>query len=169
MELRLLSGDSRMPSPRKDALTGGSVICFPKASFTIYMDSSITQQTAHAATASMAAPCACGTARQSRSYRTCHDYDRPYHAWIPCVYYAPAPPTAGLNKYSSRITQPKSQGASQAMLYATGEILVTLWVAYLLLWGSLGPLPPTETGYVEPGSCAHTSACSSSVQPAGTC
>ncbi len=25
-----------------------------------------------------------------------------------------------LNKYSSRITQPKSQGASQAMLYATG-------------------------------------------------
>eukprot|EP00873_Tetraselmis_striata_P039895 jgi/Tetstr1/460159/TSEL_005475.t1 len=28
--------------------------------------------------------------------------------------------TAGLNKFSSRITQPKSQGASQAMLYATG-------------------------------------------------
>ena len=27
---------------------------------------------------------------------------------------------AGLNKYSARITQPKSQGASQAMLYATG-------------------------------------------------
>src|SRR5215467_4864978 len=27
---------------------------------------------------------------------------------------------AQLNKYSSRITQPKSQGASQAMLYATG-------------------------------------------------
>ena len=26
----------------------------------------------------------------------------------------------GLNKYSSRITQPRSQGASQAMLYATG-------------------------------------------------
>ena len=26
----------------------------------------------------------------------------------------------GLNKYSSKITQPKSQGASQAMLYATG-------------------------------------------------
>lgn len=26
----------------------------------------------------------------------------------------------GLNKYSSRITQPKSQGASQAMLFATG-------------------------------------------------
>ena len=26
----------------------------------------------------------------------------------------------GLNKYSSRITQPKSQGASQAMLYGTG-------------------------------------------------
>lgn len=25
-----------------------------------------------------------------------------------------------LNKYSRRITQPKSQGASQAMLYATG-------------------------------------------------
>ncbi|HWR51019.1 MAG TPA: dihydroxy-acid dehydratase, partial [Bryobacteraceae bacterium] len=25
-----------------------------------------------------------------------------------------------LNKFSSRITQPKSQGASQAMLYATG-------------------------------------------------
>ncbi|MEW5309609.1 MAG: hypothetical protein WDW38_001487 [Sanguina aurantia] len=32
---------------------------------------------------------------------------------------APVVP-AGLNKYSSRITQPKSQGASQAMLYATG-------------------------------------------------
>jgi len=27
---------------------------------------------------------------------------------------------SSLNKYSSRITQPKSQGASQAMLYATG-------------------------------------------------
>src|SRR5438046_9052579 len=25
-----------------------------------------------------------------------------------------------LNKYSARVTQPKSQGASQAMLYATG-------------------------------------------------
>ncbi|KAG2436942.1 hypothetical protein HXX76_006460 [Chlamydomonas incerta] len=32
---------------------------------------------------------------------------------------APAVP-AGLNKYSSRITQPKYQGASQAMLFATG-------------------------------------------------
>eukprot|EP00775_Hariotina_reticulata_P009692 gene9692-9850_t len=31
---------------------------------------------------------------------------------------AEVPP--GLNKYSSKITQPKSQGASQAMLYATG-------------------------------------------------
>ena len=29
-------------------------------------------------------------------------------------------PTKPLNKYSSQITQPKSQGASQAMLYATG-------------------------------------------------
>ena len=28
--------------------------------------------------------------------------------------------TRQLNKYSSKITQPKSQGASQAMLYATG-------------------------------------------------
>ena len=28
--------------------------------------------------------------------------------------------TTGLNKFSARITQPKSQGASQAMLYATG-------------------------------------------------
>lgn len=27
---------------------------------------------------------------------------------------------AGLNKFSGHITQPKSQGASQAMLYATG-------------------------------------------------
>src|SRR5262245_48942588 len=27
---------------------------------------------------------------------------------------------AQLNKFSSRVTQPKSQGASQAMLYATG-------------------------------------------------
>lgn len=25
-----------------------------------------------------------------------------------------------INRYSARITQPKSQGASQAMLYATG-------------------------------------------------
>jgi len=39
---------------------------------------------------------------------------------------ARAEPTAAgaagpaLNKYSSRITQPKSQGASQAMLFATG-------------------------------------------------
>ncbi|MEM7683079.1 MAG: dihydroxy-acid dehydratase [Planctomycetota bacterium] len=34
----------------------------------------------------------------------------------------PLPPAAstGLNRYSARITQPKSQGASQAMLYATG-------------------------------------------------
>lgn len=31
---------------------------------------------------------------------------------------AEVPP--GLNKYSARITQPKSQGASQAMLYGTG-------------------------------------------------
>lgn len=29
---------------------------------------------------------------------------------------------AGLNKYSGQITQPKSQGASQAMLYATGLV-----------------------------------------------
>lgn len=28
--------------------------------------------------------------------------------------------TGQLNRYSSRITQPASQGASQAMLYATG-------------------------------------------------
>ena len=34
-----------------------------------------------------------------------------------CVVSAAEP---GLNKYSARITQPKSQGASQAMLYATG-------------------------------------------------
>ena len=26
----------------------------------------------------------------------------------------------GLNRFSSKVTQPKSQGASQAMLYATG-------------------------------------------------
>src|SRR5438874_522416 len=30
--------------------------------------------------------------------------------------------TKPLNKYSSRVTQPKSQGASQAMLYATGLV-----------------------------------------------
>src|ERR1700747_314471 len=29
-------------------------------------------------------------------------------------------PTRTLNKYSSQITQPKAQGSSQAMLYATG-------------------------------------------------
>src|SRR5690348_10195226 len=34
--------------------------------------------------------------------------ERSYHAFMP------------LNKYSSRVTQQKSQGASQAMLYATG-------------------------------------------------
>ena len=28
--------------------------------------------------------------------------------------------TRKLNRYSSRITEPKSQGASQAMLYGTG-------------------------------------------------
>ena len=28
--------------------------------------------------------------------------------------------TDSLNKYSARVTQPRSQGASQAMLYATG-------------------------------------------------
>eukprot|EP00965_Chrysotila_dentata_P209097 6185094-Pleurochrysis_carterae.AAC.2 len=31
-----------------------------------------------------------------------------------------APPMKGMNKFSSRITQPKSQGASQAMLHALG-------------------------------------------------
>jgi hypothetical protein len=42
--------------------------------------------------------------------------------WVPShLMHRIGPPThAGLNKYSSRITQPKSQGASQAMLYATG-------------------------------------------------
>ena len=33
-----------------------------------------------------------------------------------------------LNKYSSRITQPKSQGASQAMLYATGRSPRRIWI-----------------------------------------
>ena len=33
---------------------------------------------------------------------------------------APETLTEKLNKYSSRITQPLSQGGSQAMLYATG-------------------------------------------------
>uniref|UniRef100_A0A7S0WX69 dihydroxy-acid dehydratase n=1 Tax=Pyramimonas obovata TaxID=1411642 RepID=A0A7S0WX69_9CHLO len=37
-----------------------------------------------------------------------------------CVVKAMAAEEPQLNKYSSRITQPKSQGASQAMLYATG-------------------------------------------------
>ena len=32
----------------------------------------------------------------------------------------PPAATSGLNRYSARITQPRSQGASQAMLYATG-------------------------------------------------
>ncbi len=31
-----------------------------------------------------------------------------------------SPLPKGLNKFSSQVTQPKSQGASQAMLYATG-------------------------------------------------
>lgn len=46
---------------------------------------------------------------------------------------------AGLNKYSSRITQPKSQGASQAMLYATGEAAAALQVP-------LGVLNPQRFG-----------------------
>ncbi|HLJ11120.1 MAG TPA: dihydroxy-acid dehydratase, partial [Planctomycetaceae bacterium] len=33
---------------------------------------------------------------------------------------ASAAQTQGINKYSARITQPRSQGASQAMLYGTG-------------------------------------------------
>ncbi|KAK8571719.1 hypothetical protein V6N13_047357 [Hibiscus sabdariffa] len=33
---------------------------------------------------------------------------------------SPSPPAIKLNKYSSRITEPKSQGASQAMLYGVG-------------------------------------------------
>ncbi|TYG50380.1 hypothetical protein ES288_D10G170800v1 [Gossypium darwinii] len=32
----------------------------------------------------------------------------------------PSPPTVKLNKYSSRVTEPKSQGGSQAMLYGVG-------------------------------------------------
>ncbi len=51
---------------------------------------------------------ASGTARLLRPVRTLS----PSHA-TPLL-------LAGLNKYSSRITQPKYQGASQAMLYATG-------------------------------------------------
>ena len=40
---------------------------------------------------------------------------------FPITYHAPGiVPMNQLNKYSSRITQPKSQGASQAMLYGTG-------------------------------------------------
>ena len=49
---------------------------------------------------------------------------RPVAAVVQEVLEAAAPAgegvPAGLNKYSSRITQPKSQGASQAMLYGTG-------------------------------------------------
>ena len=49
----------------------------------------------------------------------------PDSAKIACLKFAKVIPLIGpgssmLNKYSSRITQPKSQGASQAMLYATG-------------------------------------------------
>ena len=33
-----------------------------------------------------------------------------------------------LNRYSSRITEPKSQGASQAMLYGAGRFGAILWV-----------------------------------------
>ena len=38
----------------------------------------------------------------------------------PLVFVIMSGMTRQLNKYSSKITQPKSQGASQAMLYATG-------------------------------------------------
>ena len=44
---------------------------------------------------------------------------------------------AQLNKYSSRITQPKSQGASQAMLYGTGlstEDLQKAQVGITAMW-----------------------------------
>jgi hypothetical protein len=51
----------------------------------------------------------------------------------------------GLNKFSSKITQPKSQGASQAMLYATGlregdfdKPQVTNLTLYLIARLSLG-------------------------------
>ncbi|KAG2184660.1 hypothetical protein INT43_000573 [Umbelopsis isabellina] len=41
-------------------------------------------------------------------------------AVIGARHYASSSNTSGLNKYSRNITEPKSQGASQAMLYATG-------------------------------------------------
>jgi hypothetical protein len=42
------------------------------------------------------------------------------HVLYVCVLFSATVKLAGLNKWSSHITQPKSQGASQAMLYATG-------------------------------------------------
>jgi len=48
----------------------------------------------------------------------------------------------GLNKYSSRITQPKSQGASQAMLYATGLKEEDMNKPQVRFWFTLSFHPP---------------------------
>lgn len=57
----------------------------------------------------------CPTAGQARLTSS-----RPAPARAGVVAKAGEGSTEGLNKYSARITQPRSQGASQAMLYATG-------------------------------------------------
>jgi hypothetical protein len=66
---------------------------------------------------------------------------------------------AGLNKYSSHITQPKSQGASQAMLYATGRHYTTA-VQVLLHWTSVvsNNIYQCMYGYVQQCSCSAAAA-----------
>jgi hypothetical protein len=69
----------------------------------------------------------------------------------------------GLNKFSSRITQPKSQGASQAMLYATGGGVLlldpVLWQQQLQM-SKRGPLvqhSPSSSPPPHPGPQASRS------------
>ncbi len=53
---------------------------------------------------------------------------------------------AGLNKYSGHITQPKSQGASQAMLYATGLTEADMSKPQVRAGGGESPAGPSQTG-----------------------
>ncbi|MFQ6629236.1 hypothetical protein Gotur_007605, partial [Gossypium turneri] len=48
------------------------------------------------------------------------DVDTPAQSQAAVTPDPPSPPTVKLNKYSSTVTEPKSQGGSQAMLYGVG-------------------------------------------------
>ena len=87
--------------------------------------------------------------------------------------------TAQLNRYSARITQPKSQGASQAMLYATGlteEDLGKPQVGIASVWFEGNPcnmhlldLAAKVQGRVRPpagsSGCASTPSASATASP----